>query len=112
MRKSFIVSILLAAMLMACAGTVSMQQIQKDPGRYQNEEVVVRGRVTKVFADRLITKRGIVQIGDETSDIWYIPSGQIPNIGDKVKITGKVKTGVTIGIKTFGALIIENPPKN
>ncbi|MCK5740240.1 hypothetical protein KAH55_13710 [bacterium] len=111
MRKIFITSIVLAAILMACASTVAMQQIQNDPGRYQNEEVVVRGRVTKIFADRLITKRGIVQIGDETSAIWYIPSATIPNIGDKVKITGKVKTGVTIGIKTFGAIIIENPPK-
>ena len=111
MRKLFVFAMLIAALMIACAGTVPLQRIQSAPGQYQNQEITVRGRVNSIFADRLITKRGIVKIGDETSYIWYIPSGEIPNIGDKVKITGKVKTGVTIGVKTFGAIIIENPKK-
>ena len=102
----------LALIFAACAGSTrtKIQDIHDYPSRYNNKVVSVRGEVVQTFAVPFLNQ-SIVRIDDGTGKIWVKPKDRVPFKGDKLRIKGKVKVGLTIANKNFGFVVVEGDDK-
>ena len=98
--------IALGSLLLAgCPPRVSVEKLNRDPGRYAGREVAVAGRVVDSFG---ALGRGVFQIDDGTGTIWVL-AGQygIPGAGAKVAVTGHVEQGFSLGGRNFATILRE-----
>ncbi|HKE59907.1 MAG TPA: OB-fold nucleic acid binding domain-containing protein [Pyrinomonadaceae bacterium] len=109
LRKSALCSLILgvAFLLTACPSETNIGRINSDPGRYNNKEVSVTGRVTDSFG---ALGRGAYQIDDGTGRIWVVvkENNGVPNRGAEVGVRGRVQSGVSFGGRSFGTVIQES----
>jgi hypothetical protein len=68
-------------------------QINADPGRFMDKEVVVAGRVTQSFG---AAGHGMYQVDDGTGSLWvYASHLGVPSKGANVGVKGRVKQTLT-----------------
>jgi len=90
-----------------CSSYVPISDIKDDPMKYSNKQISVKGRVTETFAIPFINK-GMYEINDNDDSIWVMGKGNVPFRGDRVVVTGKVKTAIMVNNRTFGTVIVED----
>lgn len=101
-----------AALLTAgCPDRKSIADIQADPGRYQNKEVAIAGRVTDSYGLSIPGTGiggGAYQINDGTGSIWVlVTDGAVPAKGAEVGVKGRVGSGVNWKGRNYGLGIYE-----
>ncbi|MBN1350879.1 hypothetical protein JXJ21_15780 [candidate division KSB1 bacterium] len=108
-RNSTAIACVLIIIAFACAGTsrVHIRSIKEEPGRYSDQRVAVQGKVVETFALPFLGQ-GLCKVSDGTGEIWVKPRGRVPFKGDKIRLMGKVKVGLTFGDKSFGVIIVED----
>jgi len=98
----------LLILLSACAASrVKIGEINKNPGKYNEESVVVKGKVVNAFGLPALGQ-GIAKIDDGTGEIWVRPSTGVPFEGENVRIKGTVKIGLTIAGRNYGVIVVED----
>lgn len=111
MKKLLItlLSIFVIFNLFCASSMVKIGQIRDEPTQYNNQIVSVSGTVEDVFAVPLINVV-LVKINDGTGTLWVKPvdTDNIPPTGDRMRVTGEIKTGITFSGQTFGLLLIEH----
>ena len=97
------------AFLVACPQQVTIAEIKADPGRFSGKEVGISGTVTSSFG---ALGQGAYEVDDGTGKIWVITeSGGVPGQGARVRVTGRVNTGVTFAGRSFGTVLRESSRK-
>lgn len=88
----------------ACRGTMSIQSLLEDPGRYEGETVRVKGEVTRAFG---ALGQGAYRIDDGTGTMNVV-SRELgaPREGAEVGVEGTFRSVFTFGDES-GAVILE-----
>lgn len=88
----------------ACRGTMSIQSLLDDPGRYEGETVRVKGEVTRAFG---ALGQGAYRIDDGTGTMNVV-SRELgaPREGAEVGVEGTFRSVFTFGDES-GAVILE-----
>jgi len=100
------VVIALGSLLLAgCPPRVSIEKLNRDPGRYAGREVTIVGRVVDSFG---ALGRGVFQVDDGTGTMWVL-TGQygIPGAGAKLAVTGHVEQGFSLAGRNFATILRE-----
>jgi hypothetical protein len=94
-----------ALVLAGCPQGTTIADINRDPSRYAGKEVTILGNVVDSFG---ALGQGAYQMDDGTGRIWVISEGfGVPSNGARVRVTGRVSTGVTLGSRSFGTVLRE-----
>ncbi len=101
-----ILFVIFVMVVSGCALHLRISNIKDSPQKYQDRQVVIKGKVVETLSIPFVQK-GMYQIGDGTGTIWVMSQERMPSRGEKVAVKGKVKTGFTVGERTFGTVIIE-----
>lgn len=105
----------LAFFATGCPERRSIADIERDPGRYQNKEVVVAGRVTDSYGLGIPGTNiggGAYKVDDGTGSIWVlVTDGNVPSRGAEVGVKGRVGSGVNWKGKNYGLGIYEKERK-
>ena len=107
LRKAVIIAATLAAVLMlaACPQGHSVADLQRNPGRYINKEVAVRGNVVSTFG---LLGTGAYELNDGTGNIWILSEGYgIPSKGARVGVAGTLIEGANFGGRNLGLALRE-----
>ncbi|HEY2384086.1 MAG TPA: OB-fold nucleic acid binding domain-containing protein [Terriglobia bacterium] len=84
--------VILGLILIGCERQ-QISQINADPGRFMNKEVVVAGRVMQSIG---AFGHGIYQVDDGTGSLWvYANSRGVPSKGATVGVKGRVMPTIT-----------------
>jgi hypothetical protein len=107
-----IVTIAAAVLLTAgCPDRKSIADIERDPGKYQNKDLVVAGVVKDSYGLSIPGTRiggGAYQIDDGTGTIWVlVTDGNVPTKGAQVGVKGRVGSGVNWKGRNYGLGIYE-----
>ena len=99
--------LLISVLLMfGCGWHTHISEINERPQQYKDKQVSVKGKVVETLSIPFVQK-GLYQMDDGSGKIWVMSQERIPSRGEKVVVKGEVKTGFTIGDRTFGAVIVE-----
>ncbi len=97
-----------------CPPKLTVAQIEANPGRYQNKEVVIVGVVRDSYGISLPGTRyggGAYKVDDGTGSIWVITDGSVPSRGAEVGVRGVIGSGVSWKGKTYGLGMFEKERK-
>lgn len=103
-------SVILAfSLLPHCSGLVTTKigDIDKDPRRYADREVIVSGGVTQIFSLVVIK---YFTLKDNTGEITIVTQRPLPREGERLTVKGTVREAFSIGTQTF-LVIVEEPEK-
>src|SRR5215467_10866558 len=104
-KTSYFVAILLLSLTLAGCERKSISEINADPGRFMNKEVMVAGRVTQSIG---AFGHGIYQVDDGTGAIWvYASSRGVPSKGAMVGVKGHVTSPITFLGLNYATVIQE-----
>jgi hypothetical protein len=92
-------------LLAGCPPRVSIEKINRDPGRYAGKEVTVAGKVVDSYG---VLGRGAFQIDDGTGALWVLAGHYgVPEAGAKLAVTGNVEQGFTLVGRNFATILRE-----
>ncbi|MGH8670901.1 MAG: hypothetical protein ACREUA_02535 [Burkholderiales bacterium] len=94
--------------LCACARTVAIGEITKNPREYTDQRVTVEGDVGEVFS--LIVVK-FFEIDDGTGSIHVVTAKTLPKKGQKIRVTGTVKEAFSLGEQSL-TVLLEDGGKN
>ena len=109
-RDFRVLSSLVLALVLAgwgCASSMPIGELSANPGKFNEQRVVVKGTVTQTFAIPLIGQ-SLVRIDDGTGQVWVKPHGRVPFKGQKIKVEGILKIGITFANKNFGVVVYQD----
>jgi hypothetical protein len=99
-----IIIIVLGLTLIGCERQ-QISQINADPGRFVDKEVVVAGKVTQSIG---AFGHGIYQLDDGTGALWvYASSRGVPSRGANVGVKGHIKPTVTFLGINYATVLLE-----
>ncbi|HRI02997.1 MAG TPA: hypothetical protein PLL77_04565 [Pyrinomonadaceae bacterium] len=94
-----------------CPQRTSIADIEANPGKYQDKEVVVAGTVRDSYGLSIPGTRiggGAYKIDDGTGAIWVlVTDGAVPQKGAEVGVRGRLGTGVNWKGRNYGLGIYE-----
>ncbi len=92
-------------LLAGCPPRVSIEKLNRDPGRYAGREVTIAGRVVDSFG---ALGRGVFLVDDGTGTMWVL-AGQygIPGAGAKLAVTGHLEQGFSLAGRNFATILRE-----
>ena len=97
---------LLALGLTGCPERTRISDITRDPGRYNDKEVTVVGRVTGHSYGAL--GKGVFEVDDGTGRIWVLAEEYgAPAKDAYIGVTGRVVPGLTYGGRNYATAIRE-----
>ena len=92
-------------LLAGCPPHVSIEKINRDPGRYAGKEVTVAGKVVDSYG---VLGRGAFQIDDGTGALWVLAGHYgVPEAGAKLAVTGNIEQGFTLVGRNFATILRE-----
>jgi hypothetical protein len=98
-----------------CPEQKSIAEIQRNPAKYQDKEVVIVGRVTDSYGLGIPGTKlggGAYKIDDGTGSIWVIATdGNVPNRGAEVGVKGRVGDAGNWHGRNYGLGIYEEQRK-
>jgi len=99
----------------ACPERRSIGDIERDPGRNQDKEVVIAGKVRDSYGVSIPGTNmggGAYKIDDGTGSIWVIVTdGSVPTRGTEVGIIGVVGSGINTKGRNYGLGVWEKDRK-
>ncbi len=105
--RVFLAAAVLAAtlFLVACPRLHSVAELTRDPGRYFDKEVAVKGTVVSSYG---ALGTGMYQIDDGTGRIWVLSESYgVPGKGARVGVAGRIVPTVSFGGRSFATVIRE-----
>jgi hypothetical protein len=110
----FVVTLFAGLFVTGCPEHRSIAEIEANPGRYQNKEVVIVGVVKDSYGLSIPGTRyggGAYKIDDGTGSIWIVTDDAVPNKGAEVGVRGTVGSGINWKGKTYGLGMYEKERK-
>ncbi len=98
-----------------CPQQKSIAEINRNPARYQDKEVIVVGRVTDSYGVGIPGTNiggGAYKIDDGTGSMWVlVTDGNVPSRGAEIGVKGRVGSGVNWKGRNYGLGIYEEQRK-
>ncbi len=95
-------------LLTGCPST-KIGDIQKDPGKYMNKQINVKGKVTSSYG---VLGMGMFQVNDDSGSIWVLSESYgVPGQGTTVNVTGQLVQTASFGGKNFSNVLRETKPR-
>ena len=98
-----------------CPQQKSIAEINRNPARYQDKEVVVVGRVTDSYGVGIPGTNiggGAYKIDDGTGSMWVlVTDGNVPSRGSEIGVKGRVGSGINWKGRNYGLGIYEEQRK-
>lgn len=95
-----------ALLTTGCPEHRSIADIERSPGRYQDKEVIITGRVVDSYGISLPGTRlggGAYKVDDGTGSIWVlVTDGSVPSKGAEVGVQGRVSSGISWKGRNYG----------
>ncbi len=92
--------------LVACPDRKSIADIQANPGKYQDKEIAIAGRVVDSYGLSIPGTNlggGAYKVDDGTGSMWVVVSdGAVPSKGAEVGVKGRVSSGVNWKGRNYG----------
>ena len=101
-------TVLLLAIL-ACSTTLDIAQITVQPGRFNEKQVFVGGKVVQTYSIPVLGQ-SLVKIDDGTGQLWVKPHNRVPFVGEEIEVRGTLKIGMVLASQNFGVVVYEEPP--
>jgi hypothetical protein len=99
------VIMMMTLLLTACPQGRTVAQIQRDPARYQNKEVAIRGTVVSSWG---ALGTGMYEIDDGTGRIWVMSERYgVPGKGARVGVAGTIVPTFSLGGRSFATVLRE-----
>ncbi|HVP65112.1 MAG TPA: hypothetical protein VMT82_09460 [candidate division Zixibacteria bacterium] len=98
---------ILATLLFAVACPVgkSISEINRDPMRYSNREVAIRGTVVNSWG---ALGTGMFEVDDGTGKMWVVSSSYgVPSKGMRVGVAGTIMPTFSLGGRSFMSVMRE-----
>lgn len=93
-----------------CPERRSIADIQANPSKYNNKEVVITGTVRDSYGLNVPgtpVRGGVYKIDDGTGSIWVVTDEGVPSRGAEIGIKGTVGNGINWNGKNYGLGIYE-----
>ena len=112
-RKLVVAGILLVGLAtLACPKRTNIAEIQRNPGKYQDKEVAIAGRVVDSYGVSIPgigVGGGAYKVDDGTGSIWIVATESgVPARGAEVGVKGRVNSGVNWRGRDYGLAIMES----
>lgn len=106
--KKALLTLAIALVLTGC-GATRINRLLQEPGRYQNRNVTIEGRVTTAYGANVpgLNIPGLYQVDDGTGKIYVISTRGVPGKDARVRVKGTVTPGLNLGGRSFGTAIKE-----
>jgi hypothetical protein len=94
----------------ACPDRTSIADIEANPSRYQNKEVVIAGTVRDSYGVNIPgtkVRGGAYKIDDGTGSIWIVTENAVPTKGAQIGVKGIIGNGVNWNGKNYGLGLYE-----
>lgn len=102
--------VLSVALLAGCPQRTTINNINTDPGRFQNKEVTIAGQVTQSFG---ALGNGMYQVDDGTGKMWVLSEGfGVPSKGAKVSVTGSIVQGASFAGVNYSTVLRETQKRH
>ncbi|MGI8812159.1 MAG: hypothetical protein ACR2IH_06475 [Pyrinomonadaceae bacterium] len=89
----------------ACPERATIANIERNPGRYQNKQVVIVGTVRDSYGvsiPGMPIRGGAYKVDDGTGSIWIFTEDTVPTRGAQVGVRGMVGSGVNWKGRNYG----------
>ena len=106
-RRSLLPLLALVAIVAAMGCSTKIGNITSEPGRYNEQRVVVKGTVTQSFALPVLGQ-SLVRLDDGTGQVWVKPHGRVPFKGEEIKVKGTLKIGMVVANQNLGVVIYQS----
>ncbi|MEO8572484.1 MAG: hypothetical protein ABI481_00825 [Pyrinomonadaceae bacterium] len=112
MTKLFLSGLVVFAGLFAaaCPDRTSIADIEANPSRYQNKEIVIAGTVRDSYGVNIPgtkVRGGAYKIDDGTGSIWIVTEDAVPTRGAQVGVKGIIGNGVNWNGRNYGLGVYE-----
>jgi hypothetical protein len=98
-----------------CPQQKSIAEINRNPARYQDKEVIVVGRVTDSYGVGIPGTNiggGAYKIDDGTGSMWVlVTDGNVPGRGAEIGVKGRVGSGINWKGRNYGLGMYEEQRK-
>jgi len=94
----FAILVVSVILISGCVGYIKIGDIQKEPSKYEDKNISVRGSISEVMSMPAV-KEGFYKIDDGTGSIWVITQVGTPEKGKTYSVKGTVKI---VGLPLFG----------
>ena len=94
----------------ACPERTSIRDIEANPSKYQNKEVVIAGTVRDSYGVNIPgtkVRGGAYKIDDGTGSIWIVTENAVPTRGTQVGVKGVIGSGVNWNGRNYGLGVYE-----
>src|SRR6476620_323795 len=102
--------VILGLLAVGCPDRTNIRDIEANPSKYENKEVVIAGTVRDSYGVNIPgtqVRGGAYKIDDGTGSIWVVTEGAVPSKGAEIGIRGQVGNGVNWNGKNYGLGIYE-----
>lgn len=105
--KVFLLAAVLSAALFgaACPQRTSIADIEANPSKYYNKQVVIAGTVKDSYGVSVPLTQirgGVYKIDDGTGAIWVATDKAVPSKGAQIGVRGRIESGVNYNGKNYG----------
>ena len=94
-----------ALFIAGCPQRVSIADIEANPAKYQNKEIVIAGTVKDSYGISIPgtpVQGGAYKIDDGTGTIWVISERTVPTKGTQIGVKGLIGNGVNWKGRNYG----------
>jgi hypothetical protein len=103
-------ALFVAAFAAACPERRTIADIQANPSKYNDKEVVIVGTVKDSYGLNVPgtpIRGGVYKVDDGTGSIWVVSEEGVPSKGAEVGVRGIVGNGVNWNGKNYGLGVYE-----
>ena len=116
LTKPFLIALALASALLlaGCPERTTIADIERNPGKYQNKEVDIAGRVTDSYGVNVPgtpIRGGAYKVEDGTGSIWVVTEEAVPSKGAEIGVQGVIGSGVNWKGRNYGLGMYEKDRK-
>lgn len=105
--RALLAGVVLTVVLLAtaCPTHHSIADLTRDPGRFMNKEVAVKGTVVESFG---AMGMGMYKVDDGTGTLWVLSERYgVPAKGARVGVAGTITPTFTLGGRSFATVLRE-----
>jgi hypothetical protein len=102
--------VMMGLLAVGCPDRTSIRDIEANPSRYENKEVVIAGTVRDSYGVNIPGTKirgGAYKIDDGTGSIWIVTENAVPTKGTQIGVKGIIGSGVNWNGKNYGLGVYE-----
>jgi hypothetical protein len=111
---AFLLVVTAAVLAAGCPQRTSIADIERNPSKHANKEVVITGVVKDSYGLSVpgtTMRGGVYKVDDGTGSIWVVTDRTVPTKGAEVGVRGTVGNGISWNGRNYGLGMYEKDRK-